>query len=90
MQSVLFVRAHVASHMQHVWYAFTSTGNCIITHLEGVREVRFFFFVLVEHKTYIFSPGEHDGNEPEILATVLDELILELQGTQDKTHKIKK
>lgn len=34
--------------------------------------------------TYLFRPGEHDGNEPEILAAVLDELILELRGTKGR------
>lgn len=29
--------------------------------------------------TYPLGPGEHDGNEPEILAAVLNELILELR-----------
>lgn len=34
--------------------------------------------------TYPLRPGEHDGNEPEILAAVLDELILELRGGKRK------
>lgn len=40
------------------------------------------------HKNYLSSPGEHDGNEPEILASILDELILELHDAQKKktTH----
>lgn len=32
--------------------------------------------------TYLLCPREHYGNEPEILAAVLDELILELRGTK--------
>lgn len=36
---------------------------------------------------YLLCPGEHDGNEPEILAAVLDELILELCGTRGKKER---
>lgn len=46
-----------------------------------------------EHRTNLFSPGEHNRNEPEILASILDELILELNGTNRKiiiTEMIKK
>lgn len=37
--------------------------------------------------TYLLRPGEHDGNEPEILAAVLDELILELRGTKGRKER---
>lgn len=40
-------------------------------------------------KTYLSGPGEHDGNEPEILASILDELILELHDTQEKKNTLK-
>lgn len=42
------------------------------------------------HKSYLSSPGEHDGNEPEILASILNELILELQKKKQLIEMIKK
>lgn len=36
-------------------------------------------------KNYLFSPGEQDRNEPEILASILDEFILQLSDTHGKT-----
>lgn len=41
-------------------------------------------------RPHLFSPGEHDGNEPEILAAVLDELILKLHQTHTHTESIRK
>lgn len=38
--------------------------------------------------TYFFSPGEQNGNEPEILASILDEFILELSHTHTDTQEI--
>lgn len=35
----------------------------------------------MELKAYLRRPGEQDGNEPEIFAPILDELILELHHT---------
>lgn len=31
--------------------------------------------------------GEHDGNEAEVLASILDELILELRGARTEENK---
>lgn len=59
----------------YVWYVFTNSSlhNCTFAGRKRSST-----------KTHLFSPGEHDGNEPEILAAILDELTLELHGTQSK------
>lgn len=68
-------------HGTHLWYVLSITHTTVYMHSCPST--------VTEHNTNLFSPGEHDGNEPEILASILDELILELNGTQKKKKELK-